>query len=125
MTRAELRIFLSSWFCGCGRPEDASKTLLRILELHPLYDHRAELEAWITDEGVLELLLHTLDSFDLTEHGGTVGGAWLSAKGEAVRDALCREQADGFSALHGDYCIHGIDLTEQHDCVNTPPPESA
>ena len=109
MTRAELRVFLSTWFCGCGSPEEASATLLKLLDLHPLYKHSAKLTAMVPDEGIRELLRHTLDSFGLTEHGTSLGGAWLSEKGTHVQAALRCESADGFVALHGDYCIHGIE----------------
>jgi hypothetical protein len=99
MTRPELRVFLGGWFCGCGNPEDAAAALLRLLNLHPLSDHRDEFEKWVPDSGLQYLLLYSLDRYELTEHGGTVGGAWLTSKGEAVRDALAREEGDGFAAL--------------------------
>jgi hypothetical protein len=118
MTRPELRVFLSDHFCGCGSPEAASAALLRLLRLHPLYDHRAEFKAWVPDDGIEYLLLYALDRWELTEHGGSAGGAWLTPKGEAVRDALTREEADGFEALNGNYCVHGYDVDdESHDCM--------
>ena len=120
MTRQELRVFLSGWFCGCDSPEAASAALLRLLDLHPLYDHRAEFETWIPDNGIADLLLYMLDSFELTEHGGTVGGAWLTPKGERIREALRRESTNNFMDLHGDYCIHGVDSSDtSHDCTTT------
>jgi hypothetical protein len=109
---------LDKWFCGCGSPDDAAAALLRLLRLHPLYDHHAELDGWIDDSGVQYLLLYQLDALELTEHGGTVGGGWLSDAGVAVRDALAREEADGFEALMGSWCIHGFDVEdESHDCL--------
>lgn len=116
--RQELRVFLSQWFCGCGNPEDACAALLRLLRLHPLYDHRAEFKEWVPDDGIEYLLLYALDRHELTEHGGSVGGAWLTPKGEAVRDALAREEGDGFEALLNNHCVHGYDFDDQaHDCM--------
>lgn len=118
MTREELRVVISDWFCGCGSPEAACKSLLRLLSLHPMYDHWRDAEAWVGDEGLLYLLLYQLDRLELTEHGGSVSGAWLTPKGEAVRDALGREEADGFEALNGEYCVHGYDVSDRdHDCM--------
>lgn len=117
MTRPELRVFLGQWFCGCGSPEDAAAALLRLLRLHPLYENRDAFKEWITDTGIEYLLLYSLDHYELTEHGGTVGGAWLTDKGEAVRKALAREEADNFEALFADHCACGYDLDdESHDC---------
>jgi hypothetical protein len=128
MTREELRVFLSEWFCGCGRPQDAAAALSRLLRLHPLYDNGAEFESWIPDSGVQFLLLYTIDNHGLTEHGGGIGGGWLTGKGEAVRDALAREESDGFEALLEMHCVHGFDADDAaHDCMTftetkTPPP---
>lgn len=118
MTRQELRVALDEWFCGCGCPEDAAGALLRLLRLHPLYEHYDELRAWVPDLGVQYLLLYQLDRLELTEHGGSVGGAWLTDKGTEVRDALAREQADTFEALLAQHCIHGFDIDDDsHDCA--------
>ena len=125
MTRQELRVFFQKWFCGCGQPEDAAAALLRLLRLHPLHraEARREFEAWIPDEGVQYLLLYQLDHLDLTEHGGTVSGGWLSAEGDRVLEALVREEADGFKAACAACCIHGYaigidpdDPVEPHTC---------
>jgi hypothetical protein len=117
MTRQELRIYLDSWFCGCGQPEDAAAALLRLLRLHPLFDHQDELNAWLSDDGVRYLLLYRLDHDGLNEHGGSVGGAWLTAKGEALRDALAREEPDKFEGLLAEHCVHGVDVGDaEHDC---------
>lgn len=118
INRQALRRFLDGWFCGCGNPEDAAAALLRLLRLHPLYEHRPKFEAWLPDDGLQYLLLYMLDRFELTEHGGSVGGAWLTPKGEAVRNALAREEGDDFEALLDEHCIHGFDIgDESHDCM--------
>lgn len=123
MTREELRINVLDYWCGCGNPELACAALLRLLKLHPLYDNRAEFEEWIADDGVGYLLFYQLDHMELTEHGGSVGGAWLTPKGGAALKALERESADDFEALNEPYCIHGYDDTAvDHDCMNAGEP---
>lgn len=126
MTRPELRIFLGEWYCGCGDPEAASKELLDLLRQHPLYEGErgAKLRKRLGD-GIFYITLYTLDHFDLTEHGGGVNGAWLTLKGEDIRDALAREEADDFEALHKAHCAHGFDIDDEtHNCfAKTPEPE--
>lgn len=118
MTREELRVVLGEWFCGCGCREDAAGALLRLLRIHPLYEHQNELTAMLPDLGVKYLVLYMLDRLALTEHGGSVGGAWLTEKGEAVRDALNREAEDEFETLMRPACVHGFDIEDQdHDCM--------
>lgn len=118
MTRQQLRVVLDEWFCGCGSPEEASRALLALLRLHPMYEHGGELHDWVGDDGLEYLLLYMLDRLELTEHGGSVHGGWLTDKGEAVKAALEREEGDLFEALHdGTHCIHGFDIDdESHDC---------
>lgn len=119
MDRPALRRFLAEWpFCGCGCPDSAAGALLRLLRLDPMYAHRREFEAWIGDYGVQYLLLYALDGKGLTEHGSGITSAWLTDKGTAVRDALAREESDGFEALFADHCVHGYDSgDEKHDCM--------
>lgn len=120
-------MFLDEWFCGCGNPDDARRVLLDLLRFHPLHtapgwrelENRLgapdESEGWRS--GLFYLICYTLDHFDLTEHGSSIGGSWLTAKGEAVRDALAREEADGFEALGEQHCVHGYDITDtSHSC---------
>lgn len=107
MTRQELSVFFQEWFCGCGSPEMAAETLRMVLSMHPLYEHGAEFDALVPCEGLRMLLLYTLDHFELTEHGGTVGGGWLTDKGKAVLAALEREKSDNYAALFAQACIHG------------------
>jgi hypothetical protein len=117
MTRQELRVFLQDWFCGCGSPDAAADTLRIILTLHPLHSNREAFETLVPNDGVQHLLLYTLDHFDLTEHGGSVGGGWLTEKGKAVLAALEREKADDYEALFETACLHGYAVeTELMDC---------
>lgn len=130
MSRQDLRINVLDYFCGCGSPEVACRTIMRLLELHPLHEpgHKAELRCLVSDTGVEYLLLYQLDHMELTEHGGSIHGAWLSPKGEAVLQGLRREAEDDFDALCESYCIHGysVDMTsselDDHDCLNAPEP---
>lgn len=121
MDRRDVRIFFDQHFCGCGSPEAAAAAVLRLLRLHPLYEHRADFEAWIADEGIEYFLLYWLDRNELTEHGTSVGGAWLTDRGKALLDALAREEADGFEALFAQHCIHGYDVDDrEHKCIEVP-----
>jgi len=121
-TRQEIRAYLDKRFCACGSPEKAVGALLRLLRLHPLFEHREEFEKWITDEGIAYLLLYMLDSDDLTEHGGSVGGGWLTENGHGLRDGLLRESADDYEALLAPHCVHGYDVGDaSHECVPGSP----
>ena len=123
MTREELRVVLGEWFCGCGCPEDACAALLRMLRLHPMYEHWQEFAEWVPDDGIRYLLLYQLDRLELTEHGGSVDGGWLTDKGKTALDALAREEADGFDTLCESACIHGYLLDdEDHDCMAVDQP---
>jgi hypothetical protein len=105
LTTEELSTFLQSWFCGCGCPEEACEILRRLLDAHPLHSKRDIDE--IVSPTLMYFILYTLDHFDLTEHGGGVGGAWLSAKGSAVLAALNRESVDGYVTVLKHRCTHG------------------
>lgn len=120
MTIQQLRVFLNSWACGCGSPESAFEGLKAILELHPLHDHRPEIEALIPDERLEYLILYMLDHLDLTEHGGTVGGGWLTETGQAVLDAL---RTFPMEDITRDSCSHGyaVETDELLQCPECGP----
>lgn len=117
MTRQELRVFLGEWFCGCGHAESAASRLRDLLALHPLYEHREAVSTLLPDEGIRHLLLYTLDHFDLTEHGSSILGSWLTDKGRDVLNALDKEVADNFNELTCSACIHGYGLHELDHCA--------
>jgi hypothetical protein len=89
-------------WCGCGNPGDALAFMRDVLEVmwQRSEESRAEAHnkpyeqsAWKRgcdklDEmlpGILGMsYLYMLDAHDLTEHGGSVGGSWLTDKGKAV-----------------------------------------
>jgi hypothetical protein len=81
--------FSTANFCGCGRPGDVMALVLKALEDHgepgPEFDGGP---AWDWNDARTWLLGYSLDAWELTEHGGGVGGAWLTDKGMALRDAL-------------------------------------
>lgn len=113
MTRAELRVFLGDWYCGCGDPEEASEALyqlLRAVEAKSLWDSISD--AIPKEEGLRFLLIYSLDSKGLLEHGCNIQYPWLSPLGARVLRALEAEAGDDFEALHGDYCLHGVDVAD-------------
>lgn len=65
--------------CGCGRPGEILHAFLVELAI------AAQRDAYATDyEPAEEYLRHALDHAGLTEHGGSVYGAWPSSKGKDV-----------------------------------------
>jgi hypothetical protein len=88
--------------CGCGEPEEAYNFLLGILKLA---DRRAcnasagraaewvDLEAEVAQairfdpETTAHVLLHLLTERGVIEHGGSVGGSWLTDLGAQIVDA--------------------------------------
>lgn len=74
---------------GCGAPWAAANWLRRALEAHPAWEKQSVQRAvWGDDDGRAYVLRHMLDHAALTEHGGSVGGAWLTERGERVLAAL-------------------------------------
>lgn len=77
-------------FCGCGCPEDAYDLIRNILQLCPLYENwesgtsnGAKVQEILGGiDGTFYLVLYAIDSLDLIEHGGSIGGSWLTQKGE-------------------------------------------
>lgn len=123
LTIQQTRVALDGLYCGCGNPEEALKAIHRLLKLHPLYENRAEFEEWIPDTGLEMLLLHLLDAHGLNEHGGWIGGAWLTDKGKALLAALDRYSMDEIEPEPEEpACVHGFasqdgEAYEEHDCM--------
>lgn len=97
----QLELLMDHFVCGCGDPIAGLEWLLDLLHLHPLYEHQAELQAALPHVGQRMLALGQLDCADLTEHGSTIEGAWLTEKGEALRVRLEEEAPNGFRGLLG------------------------
>ena len=88
-------------FCCCGNPDEGFAALLESLKIRDSGDgseaawkERAErIKTWAyklggnyeaRGSGYDFLLLYFMDAAGLLEHGGSVGGSWLSDKGKAV-----------------------------------------
>jgi len=82
--------------CGCGSPEDVYNFLRSVLAC---FDRRgARGENWVNAEAEIAVLIsanpdmaahafsHLLSHLNLTEHGGSVGGSWLTKDGEKIVD---------------------------------------
>lgn len=102
MTRAELRLFFEGWFCGCGCPASAAEL---VRDLLVAFDRSGcEREEWaakwqqaldlLPDDRVRYLVLYTLDSRGLLEHGTSVDGSWLTDEGHRVLAALRSHDLD-------------------------------
>lgn len=69
--------------CGCGNPETAYKLVHDLLKLAPFYEHSyGEIAGLIGTPGAYHLVLGSLDQAGLIEHGGGIGGSWLTPKGK-------------------------------------------
>lgn len=75
-------------WCGCGIPEIALEQVRKFLDAYKDFDNRrTKLKEYfgveyIYDNPLLLCLAYTLDAAELTEHGSSVGGAWLTKDGE-------------------------------------------
>lgn len=72
--------------CGCGSSEDLAVKAIELLidfeKPHP--DRRID----VYGQSFWELMAHWMDSVHLIEHGGSIGGAWLSEKGKQVHASV-------------------------------------
>lgn len=81
--------------CGCGNPEEAYNFCRAALMA---FDRRDGSKRWVDAEAAIEelvkakpdiaahVLSHMLNHYDLLEHGGSVGGSWLTENGERIVD---------------------------------------
>lgn len=72
-------------FCSCGNPWKATEYIKKYLtEISKDMDKRGDLESdvayWLT--------AYLCDAHGLTEHGGSVGGAWLTELGKEWLEKL-------------------------------------
>jgi hypothetical protein len=94
---ANARWFEELKFCGCGDPEGTQDWLQRVLTSlkgspDPWVDWADRVAVLNSDlDAMRYFVLYVLDAMGLTEHGGSVGGAWLTAKG---RKFLVELEAD-------------------------------
>lgn len=88
-------------WCGCGSPEDVDRMMLAYLRnIEARWTVRKDEDAphwgWRATEGLSTdaetLIQYMADALGWTEHGGTVGGAWLTDDGHvALRNLMARE----------------------------------
>lgn len=102
-------IFDDLRFCGCGRPEDRLDLIVEMLRACPWYDGAWEgFSERLTSAG-FEFIADQLTAAELTEHGSSVGGSWLTDKG---RRFLSVVNAFDFDADTG------------YSCSDCPPAEN-
>jgi hypothetical protein len=74
--------------CGCGSPQETWKLIHELLSLAPFYEDGR----WKQVEGILGrahgFVLGVLTEADLLEHGGSVGGSWITDKGRWLLEAV-------------------------------------
>jgi hypothetical protein len=79
-------------FCGCGDPEAAYSLVRDILNLAPFYDDWKAVRDLFGEgpasEGAYYLVLYLIDGAGLIEHGGSIGGSWLTPKGTHYRELM-------------------------------------
>jgi hypothetical protein len=87
--------------CGCGNPEDAYELIRRVLDLAPFHQHPESVRDLIGHDGSYHLVLSLLTNAGLIEHGGGIGGSWLTGKGKHYRELLRRYEWDAIEADGG------------------------
>jgi hypothetical protein len=101
-TEAEAFYFDQIGLCGCGRPKDVHAFLLKCLTAgkddYPAILDYKKIEKLVADniEIVAEFVLHFLDDVELTEHGSSLYGSWLTERGkQAVEIGVMKEKDNG------------------------------
>lgn len=85
---AEGRLQWASGLCLCGSDYAGKRGLIRILEGHNSEEWGTRFEALFPDEELRTAMLWLVDAAGFSEHGGSVGGAWLSERGRQVLELL-------------------------------------
>ncbi|MFF3998549.1 hypothetical protein ACFYX8_35235 [Streptomyces cyaneofuscatus] len=106
--------------CGCGDPEGAYDLVRDLLSLCPLYEeHRWEKAEELTGGGPAHhIVMSTLDTAGLIEHGSNINGSWLTAKGTWFLDA---SKDVPFSRFDDAGLPHDSGETCTDQCWQTPP----
>jgi hypothetical protein len=109
-------------WCGCGNPDDALTFLRDVLQTMHDWSEANGMGRWneqnpereaakVREQELLPLdsplalsYRYFLDALDLTEHGGSVYGSWLTEHGEAVL-AMLRAHGDLEVAMDDDYPV--------------------
>lgn len=85
--------------CGCGNSEESYALVRTLLGLTPFYNHTEAIEALVPDSAARHIVLSSLDSAGLIEHGTSIGGSWITAKGVFLLGVL-RQLGDDWDRLH-------------------------
>lgn len=99
-SKAEAMYYGKLKLCGCGTPEDVHAFVIQCLEsTHENYDGVIDLSkvsALIekNPEVVAQFVLHSLENNDLIEHGGSVYGSWLTARGRQLVECGVMKEED-------------------------------
>ncbi|MDY6857563.1 MAG: hypothetical protein SWO11_23240 [Thermodesulfobacteriota bacterium] len=89
-SEAEAMYYDQIGLCGCGQPENVHKFLLDCMAAtrddHDLIIDYSKIIEIVKSrpEVVAEFVLHFLDDCNLTEHGSSVYGSWLTERGKQV-----------------------------------------
>lgn len=84
-------------FCGCGclsMSINFIKDILNCFEKDdevdgsPYLSYSGLTDLCHEDGNIMDFILHYLDTVDLTEHGSSVYGSWLTEKGNALKEYL-------------------------------------
>lgn len=113
-------------WCGCGAPEEADKQVAKYLNMIdnseiPYVDFIENSEGWcksiddkrkrrkelckkyfgcesIYDNPLLLCLAYSIDASEFSEHGTSIGGAWITDRGKIYRYAIMKHlEAEGES----------------------------
>ena len=80
--------------CGCNQPETAYNLVRDILNLAPFFEdgNWRKVQALIGTNGAFQIVVGLLNKLELLEHGGSMGGSWITPKGEYVRELMNRHE---------------------------------
>lgn len=114
--RRAIYLAVNDMYCGCGNPEEALELIHDLLKAAPYYENRERLKELLPTTGLEMLVLGALDNAQLVEHGGSIGGSWLTDRGKQVLAALDQVAAEeGYEAYEDTMrCAHGRTIEE--DC---------
>ncbi|WP_143661182.1 hypothetical protein [Streptomyces sp. M41(2017)] len=96
--------------CGCGNPDEAYVLVRDLLSLAPYYENEGwRLAETLTGGGAAHhIIMSVIDVAELTEHGSSVNGAWLTPKGawclQAMRTVSFEEMSEGGLPHEGRDC---------------------
>jgi hypothetical protein len=78
--------------CQCGQPETIVRIIHGALIAHsePGPHFEGGPDARLMADPLTMFVLYAVDAWGLTDHGGGIGGAWLSDDGIRLRDALAK-----------------------------------